>query len=246
MPSERPSHVYDEAVASHYAAYRPPLHQVIVSDVLAGRAYANGLDVGCGTGRSSVALGPLCGHVLGCDPSPEMIAAATPQPGISYVCGTLDAVTRPDGGFDVVSFAGVLAYLDAEATLTTLRQLCAPGAHVLVYDFRVQVEDVLACLNVGVEAGDSGYDHRRNFEAHVGVETVTQGQKGVALAATATEAAHVLLSSAERYAALQDVFGSEDLLRQVTDRLVAQGFGGEITAQTYWTLHRLIEAPSRA
>ena len=98
----------------------------------------------------------------------------------------------------------------------------------------------------GVGTGDGGCDHARNLAGHAGVKTIAQDQRLVQVPATALEAAHVLLSSAERYAALQDVLGAGDLSAQVADRLDRHGFDGGITAETYWTLHRLAEVPPEA
>ncbi|WP_436716151.1 class I SAM-dependent methyltransferase [Roseiconus lacunae] len=51
------AHQYTDAVASHYAAYRPPLHELILMRVISNQTrFCDGLDVGCGTGRSSGAL----------------------------------------------------------------------------------------------------------------------------------------------------------------------------------------------
>ena len=46
---------YDSFTAMHYAAYRPPLHEVILDKTIEGK-FDLGLDVGCGTGTSSIAL----------------------------------------------------------------------------------------------------------------------------------------------------------------------------------------------
>ena len=71
---------YNESVASHYSAYRPPLHQLILQRAELGTAtFPIGLDVGCGTGRSSVALADFCEQVFAIDPSQPMLDAATPH-----------------------------------------------------------------------------------------------------------------------------------------------------------------------
>ena len=69
---------YTETVAAHYAAYRPPLHPHILKRVLSNAGtFAVGLDIGCGTGRSSVALTPFCERVFAIDPSDSMLAETT-------------------------------------------------------------------------------------------------------------------------------------------------------------------------
>lgn len=60
------SEEYDEAIAYHYNAYRPPLHEVILSQVLGkDERFQNGLDIGCGTGYSAIALAKYCSQVYG-------------------------------------------------------------------------------------------------------------------------------------------------------------------------------------
>ena len=77
---------YTETVAAHYAAYRPPLHQRILKRVLANAgSLSDALDVGCGTGCSSVALAEFCERVFAIDPSLSMLDAATPHDAITYL-----------------------------------------------------------------------------------------------------------------------------------------------------------------
>jgi SAM-dependent methyltransferase len=69
-----------ERVALGYATARPYLHPEIFEGVraqlgLSGKV-ARALDVGCGTGLSSVALGALAGEVVGTDASAPMLRHA--------------------------------------------------------------------------------------------------------------------------------------------------------------------------
>ena len=61
--------MYDETIAIHYAAYRPPLHEIILKKSLNSAGNPRiGLDIGCGTSRSSQALKEYCHYVVGIDP----------------------------------------------------------------------------------------------------------------------------------------------------------------------------------
>ena len=61
---------YDQITAFHYAAYRPLLHSKILNEYFDENGKQNiGLDIGCGTGHSSVALAKYCHKVFGIDPS---------------------------------------------------------------------------------------------------------------------------------------------------------------------------------
>ena len=60
------SEEYDEAIAYHYDAYRPPLAEVILSQVLGeDERFQDRLDIGCGTGYSAIALAKYCSQVYG-------------------------------------------------------------------------------------------------------------------------------------------------------------------------------------
>lgn len=76
---------YDTLAAHHYAAFRPPLHTRILERVIhPGESFQTGLDVGCGTGHSTLALRRHCAHVIGLDPSQAMLDAAQAHAGITY------------------------------------------------------------------------------------------------------------------------------------------------------------------
>src|ERR1044071_950921 len=84
---------YDEVAAAHYAAYRPPLHRIILDRVLSGGEWFSlGLDVGCGTGYSAVALAGHCTRVYAIDPSSSMLANAAANESVIYIGGTAERI----------------------------------------------------------------------------------------------------------------------------------------------------------
>ena len=57
---------YDNITALHYAAYRPSLHaKILKARFDYSKKFELGLDVGCGTGQSSIALANYCKSVIG-------------------------------------------------------------------------------------------------------------------------------------------------------------------------------------
>lgn len=87
---------YDRAVAAHYSSYRPPLHQMILQKVLSSEElFDDGLDVGCGTGYSAVALADYCLRVYGVEPSQSMLDLAMPHDKIIYLKGTSGNIPLP-------------------------------------------------------------------------------------------------------------------------------------------------------
>ena len=181
---------YDHQTALHYAAYRPPLHRQILELALApAERFARGLDVGCGTGRSTHALAKYCDRVTGIDPSPEMIAAARRTKAVRFTTrvGT-------DETYGIVTFAGSLFYQDAATALRTITPLCPAGATVLVYDFNVMLEPVFALLGKPMPTGD--YNHRKNFAGVSDGAMTTTGLEETerVFSCTPDELAHLLLS----------------------------------------------------
>lgn len=115
------SHEYDKTIAHHYKVYRPPLHKIILEKAINKDAkYKNGLDIGCGTGYSSVALANYCDHVTGVNPSKEMIDQAIQHKLVSYYLGSGDCL--PDGidKIDIVCFAGSLFYTKSPKLISEL------------------------------------------------------------------------------------------------------------------------------
>lgn len=191
---------YDGTAARHYAAYRPPLHELILSRVLSDDdAFFTGLDVGCGTGYSSIALAASCERVFGIDPSPAMLCEATPHERVTYYSGAGERVPLPGHSVDVVTFAGSLFYADPDATGAELRRVCRDRAVVVVYDFEVLIGELLA--RYGIDAPDCGfdYDHRANFSGAIGLAEIAAGSERVGVQATASQLAHLLLSDPHRF-----------------------------------------------
>lgn len=188
---------YDQETAAHYAAYRPPLHHTILKRGLRKEeSFARALDIGCGTGRSTLALQEWSPAVLGTDPSAEMIAATSPQAGVTFAVqpGEDIAAGLPHHTFDLVCFAGSLFYLDAAAASNSLQQLLVPGGTVIVYDFDIQLAPVFDLLGVSVAAG--AYDHAKNF-SHLpqqSLQEVIVLQETIGFSATKEEIAHLLFS----------------------------------------------------
>ena len=67
------SNDYDNITAYHYSFYRPALHLPILESCLEGKYFEKGLDIGCGTGHSSIALANFCNEIVGLDPSSDML-----------------------------------------------------------------------------------------------------------------------------------------------------------------------------
>lgn len=194
-------HTYNEAIAAHYQAYRPPLHGIILKKCLGNSTKCeHGLDVGCGTGQSSIALSDFCTMVTGVDPATDMLAQAQPHPGINYLPLTNNRLPLADHTFDVVTFAGSLFYAKSQTTLDEVERVLSPGGQVVIYDFEVLFGQLPYPFELPTEAGD--YDHAVNFDGlQAGRLKMTKSlHESVTFQLTSQELAHLLLASHNFYA----------------------------------------------
>jgi SAM-dependent methyltransferase len=198
--------MYGDRVAQHYQAYRPPLHELILQRVLGSETrFEVGLDIGCGTGRSTLALKPYCDTVHGVDPSDSMLSRAPSCEGVTYIHGTVD---RLPAGLcaGVVTFAGCLYYARHDRLVQNLRKICQPDALVIVYDFEVNLEPYLNRLDIPIDPLVD-YDHSVNFGQDSELDEIMVEVQEVETTMSSWELTQVLLSCQHRYARIVERFG---------------------------------------
>lgn len=231
---------YNNAVAQHYAAYRPPLHELILARTIdQDETFSIGLDIGCGTGRSTVALANYCDRVIGVDPSQPMLADTEQHPKVTYVCAPGDDLSDVQAGrVDIVSFAGSLHYAKTNQLRRQLAEVCLPGAVVVVYDFEVLLEEVLSDLEMDIPAVDSDYDHQANIAdwEEFPASILESGQ--LVLDLSSEELGHVLLADSHRYEALSAKLKTSSLFERLVDVLENRGHAHELSVEIYLAQHR--------
>lgn len=129
-------------IAEGYAKDRPFLHENVMrklkADLNAAHNFPNGLDVGCGAGLSTKALKMVCDQVTGIDISEEMVSAAKalyPESSYTFIQCPAEEAEKVGGGFDLVSAAGVVNWVDEARFLTGLQRILKPDGTVVIYDF---------------------------------------------------------------------------------------------------------------
>lgn len=96
-------------------------------------------DLGCGTGAALEQLAPVCGHLIGVDSSPAMLALATQRlAGIDNAevrQGTLSSLPLSEGTIDVALTMLVLHHVEAiGAVLSEVARVLRPGGRLVVLD----------------------------------------------------------------------------------------------------------------
>nr|WP_194956698.1 class I SAM-dependent methyltransferase [Enterovibrio baiacu] len=197
-----------------------------------------GLDIGCGTGVSSIALAPYCTSVLGIDPSEAMIAQAVEAQGITYQLGSGEAIPLADNTVDVVTFAGSLSYAKTETLVGELVRVCAPKARIIAYDFDVCLEETLLLLGSQVDVKTSAYDHAINFSGSPELEEEKVVKDTLGLEMDSEQLAHVLLSSTKRYDVFTTMFKSDSPFEPLVKKLDAIGLLHTVNADIYYSTYR--------
>ena len=231
---------YNQAIATHYSAYRPPLHQMILRRVLSDKeTFRNGLDVGCGTGYSAVALTKYCLHVYGVEPSQSMLNEAMPHEKITYLKGTGEDSSLKDHSVDVVTFSGSLFYAKSDALIKELKRVCRRQALVIPYDFEILLNDVLRQYGLSPQETGSDYDHTVNFSDVADFMEIVAGSAQVSLEVTAPEFAHILLSDIHRYESFVEKYDISDPYPALTSELEATGKHHWLKANIYFAKYQL-------
>jgi len=233
---------YDSTGARHYAAFRPPLHRLILDRVIRpAESFHVGLDVGCGTGYSTVALTKYCDRVVGLDSSQAMLDAAQRHPRITYFHGSGDTLSQlPVQVFDVVTFAGSLFYAKTDTLRKELVRVCPSGGMILVYDFEVLLNEVIAELGADCPAVASDYDHCANLSDWAEFTTESSGAERLRLDVTEQEMAHLLLADSNRYDAFVKRFPNGNPFESLVDYLKSSRREMHLDADIYFTRYRVV------
>ena len=213
---------YSQTLAKHYSSFRPSLHEEILRRLLIeGETFEYGLDVGCGTGYSSIALADYCSRVYGIEPSESMRKEAIRHKKVFYLEGSGEALPLPAGSIDIATFAGSLFYTRSLALVDELKRVCRDRSPVIVYDFEILVGTVLSQLGINVRDDEPGYDHGLNLSGYDSFTEQTTAKAQIDLYLNSVELAHVLLSSGGRYDALSKQFNIVDPFDVLTQALAA-------------------------
>ncbi len=234
---------YSLDIARHYAAYRPPLHSLILERCLGpGEHFEQGLDIGSGTGQSTLALTRYCNQITGLEPSRAMLEIAIRHPQIEYRYFDGKKLPMPDQTADLVTFAGSLFYGKSQQLLDETLRVSREAATILIYDFEVLCDRLFLRLNIQPPADDNPYDHTTDFSGlnQKGLEKIFSVREETAFTSTPQQLGHLLLSYQSLRPVLTDKyrkFECYDLLVSDLTSLATEG-NLQLAAIIYYTRYR--------
>jgi SAM-dependent methyltransferase len=127
-----------KSAARRYSKGRPYFHPIVIERIKKflslNEPLSLALDVGCGTGLSTVALKEIAREVVGVDAASEMIALADSDPCIEYLVASAEQLPFQDAGFDLMTLSQAFHWLDREEFLEEARRVLRAGGWLIVYD----------------------------------------------------------------------------------------------------------------
>ncbi len=126
------------SAAARYVKGRPNFHPRIINQIQQTlqlkQPIPRALDVGCGTGLSTLALRPVAEQIIGTDISEAMLAMAQPDPHIIYMQAPAENLPFPNEYFDFITISLAFHWVDQPKFLTEARRLLRKGSFLVIYD----------------------------------------------------------------------------------------------------------------
>lgn len=126
------------SAAERYNHYRPYFHPIVMQhiEVYLGREepVAQALDVGCGTGQSTLALKMLANNIVGIDISAAMLVQAPRDPQIRYLEAPAEEIPLPNETCDLITSSLSFHWFERERFLAEVQRLLKPQGWLIIYN----------------------------------------------------------------------------------------------------------------
>ena len=126
--------------ADLYDSARPKCPEKVKEIILAylGRTPSVVVDLGCGTGLSTIIWSDLSDQVIGIEPSTDMLRVATEKashlPNVSFLAGFSDQTGLADNSCDVITCSQSFHWMNPETTLREVSRILRTGGIFAAYD----------------------------------------------------------------------------------------------------------------
>ncbi|PVD31650.1 hypothetical protein C0Q70_07067 [Pomacea canaliculata] len=142
-------------IATAYAKYRPTYGKEVFDTIInfckeTNDSLSLAIDVGCGSGQSTIPLAKDFDKVIGIDVSVKQIENAPENlPNVSFRTGLAEDLSfLSDGTVDLVTVAQTLHWLDLKAFFGEVQRILKPGGSLVVYGYGLAVLDNSKALEV--------------------------------------------------------------------------------------------------
>lgn len=127
-----------QSAAERYARGRLYFHPLVIERIREFLSItaplSSALDVGCGTGLSTIALKEIARKVTGADASAAMLAQAPKENGVRFLVARAENLPFGVNEFELVTLSQVLHWLDRDKFLAEAKRVLRPHGWLVVYD----------------------------------------------------------------------------------------------------------------
>jgi ubiquinone/menaquinone biosynthesis C-methylase UbiE len=127
-----------KTVAERYLKGRPQYHSFMIGKIKEflsiRKPFEFALDVGCGTGFSSIALREISEQVVGVDLSVEMVDLAIKKNGVEYIVSSAENLPFFDKNFDLITVSQAIHWIDRNKFFAEADRVLKPGSFIIAYD----------------------------------------------------------------------------------------------------------------
>jgi ubiquinone/menaquinone biosynthesis C-methylase UbiE len=127
-----------KSTAERYLKSRPFFHPKVIKLIQKylslNKPVSNVIDVGCGTGLSTIALKEIAKNIVGTDISSEMIALAPKDSQIEYFVSPGEELPVDTGKFDLMTISSALHWIEVEKFCLEAKRALTPKGYMVVYD----------------------------------------------------------------------------------------------------------------
>ena len=127
-----------KSAAARYPKGRPYFHPIVVERIKKflslNEPLPRAIDVGCGTGLSTVALKEIAHEVIGVDASIEMLALAERDSHIEYLVANGERLPFRGDAFDLMTLSQAFHWMDREKFLEEAGRVLRASGWLIVYD----------------------------------------------------------------------------------------------------------------
>lgn len=138
-----------KSVADRYLKGRPQYHSFVIGKIKEtleiDNKFSSVLDIGCGTGFSSIVLKEIAENVIGIDLSEEMLRLAVKENKVEYILSSAEFLPFEKDKFDLITISQAIHWIDREMFFAEADRVLKSKSFIVVYDnyFTGQIDGTL-------------------------------------------------------------------------------------------------------